>query len=256
MKLPKSLLFTVAVLFASPDPGTSVDAAVADGDARAIAGDAHAASAGRDLPRSFSTAYVRATLASEASDEAMTLWIDGGMGSIILAANTFASNWCPDNNTFAEFSFTLENGKTVSICENADSSDLTYFYGVPGKAPELEYRGPLLGTIDGISGFSHDLAGLGDYGFGEPSVEVDVTQEAVAAAAAARDTKGFFLVTSMGCCGGEETTILFRRGGWEYAVRIGYSRNVNPDVASETGDYSEWTLISLISPEGQNYNIR
>ena len=271
-------------------PGTAdfeaaIDAAVADGDVRAIAGHAHAVLAGRDLPRSFSIAYMLATLAaaasdhgaaklrdrldrrfggdvywqsaaSEASDEAMTLWIDGGMGSTILAANTFASSWCPDNMTFAEFSFTLKNGKTVAICENADSSDLTYFYGVLGKPPELEYRGPLLGTIEGISGYSHDLAGLGDYGFSGPSVDVDVSQEIVAAAAAARDTEGFFLVASMGCCGGEETAILFRRGGWEYAVRIGYSRNVNPDVASEFGDYSEWKLITLISPDGQDLTIR
>ena len=263
----------------------AIDAAAAGGDARAIAGHAHAALAGRDLPRSFSTAYMLATLAaaagdhgaaklrdrldrrfggdvywqsaaSEASDEAMTLWIDGGMGSTILAANTFTSGWCSDNMTFAEFSFTLENGKTVAICENADSPDLTYFYGVLGKPPEMEYRGPLLGTIDGISGYSHDLVGLGDYGFSGPSVDVDVTQEAVAAAAAARDTEGFFLVTSLGCCGGEETAILFRSGGWEYAVRIGYSRNVNPDVASEIGDYSEWKLITLISPDGQNITIR
>lgn len=264
---------------------TAINAAVADGDFRAIAGHARAAAAGRDVPRSFGTAYMLATLAAaagdlgaarlrdrlnrrfggdvhwrsasgEASDEAMAFWIDGGMGAAVVAAATFAGSWCPDGMAFAEFSFTLEKGRTVSVCENAGSSELTYFYGVLGKPPELEYRGPLHGTIEGISGYSHDLFGLGEYGFDGPQVDVDVSQEAVAAAAAAQDTDGFFLVRSVGCCGGEETAILFRREGWEYAVRVGYSRNVNPDVASELGDYSEWKLITLISPDGQDTTIR
>ena len=54
-------------------PGTAsfealIDAAVAEGDVRAIARNAHAASAGRDMPRSFSTAYMLATLAAAAGD--------------------------------------------------------------------------------------------------------------------------------------------------------------------------------------------
>ncbi|MCY3876925.1 MAG: hypothetical protein OXF88_21880 [Rhodobacteraceae bacterium] len=99
-------------------PGTAdfeaaINAAVADGDALAIARHAHAASAGRDMPRSFSTAYMLATLAaaagnhgaaklrdrldqrfggeaywqpvaSEASDEAMAFWIDGRFGATII----------------------------------------------------------------------------------------------------------------------------------------------------------------------------
>ena len=144
----------------------------------------------------------------------------------------------------------------MSICENAGSSDLTYFYGTLGRLSELEYRGPLRGTIEGRSGYSHHLAGLGEFGFVGPEVNVDVSQEAVAAAAAAPDTGGFFLVGSIGRTGGEEKAILFRIGGWEYAVSIGYSRNVNPDVASELGDFSEWKLITLISPDGQNFTIR
>ena len=37
---------------------------------------------------------------------------------------------------------------------------------------------------------------------------------------------------------------------------MGYSRNVIPDVASERGDYSEWKLITLISPGGQDHDMR
>ena len=169
----------------------------------------------------------------------------------------------PGNEVITEYlggggpvTFTLNNGKTVSICKNTDSSELTYFYGALGGPPELEYRGPLLGTIEGISGYSHDLAGLGREGYNGPSVSADVPQEAVAEAAAAQDSRGFFLVRSVGCCGGDETAFLFRRGGWEYAVRIGYSRNVNADIAAELGDYSDWKLITLISPDGQGYTIR
>lgn len=237
------------------------------------------------MPRSFGNAYILATLAAaagdrsaarlrdrldrrfganahwlsasgEASDEAMARWIDGGMGAAVLAAAEFTGSWCPEGRTFGEFSFKLENGKTVSICENAGSSDLTYFYGALGETPELQYHGPLHGTIEGLSGYSHDLAGLGEFGFEGPQVDADVSQEAVAAAAAAQDSKGFFLVGSICVSGGEETAILFRNGGWEYAVSMGYSRNVNPDIASELGDYSEWKLIILVSPDGKDFTIR
>ena len=156
----------------------------------------------------------------------------------------------------ADFSFTLESEKTVAICKNAGSSDLTYFYGTLGKPPGLEFRGPLRGTIEGLSGFSCNLAELGEFGFDEPQVDADVSQEAVAAEAAAQDSEGFFLVRSIGLSGGEETAILFRNGGWENAVSMGSSRNVNPDNASELGDYSEWKLITLISPGGQKFTIR
>ncbi len=165
------------------------------------------------------------------------------------------AGWCPDGDE-ALVSFELENGKTVSICRSADSSELKYFYGTLGKDPELEYRGPLLGTIEGVSGYSHDLAGLGRDEFTGPFVSTDVSPERVAAAAKASDSGGFFHVYSVGCCGGEEESYLFRRGAWEYAVRVGYSRNVNPDIAVELGDYSDWELITMLSPDGEEYIIR
>ena len=74
--------------------------------------------------------------------------------------------------------------------------------------------------------------------------------EAVAAAASGPDSRGFFHVHSVGCCGGEEHAYLFKRGGWEYAVSTGYSRNVNPDIAAELGDYSDWQVITVTSPDG------
>lgn len=176
--------------------------------------------------------------------------------AIMLTLVAAAAGWCLAAHE-AVCSFELENGKTVSICRSADSSELTYFYGTLGEDPELVYRGPLLGTISGISGYTHDLAGLGRYGFDGPFVSVDVSQEAVANAAAARDSGGFFLVRSVGgFAAGEEESYIFKRSGWEYAVRIGYSRNVNPDIAAELGDYSGWELITLISPSGQQFTIR
>ncbi len=56
-------------------------------------------------------------------------------------------------------SFELENGKTVTICQNPESSALTYYYGTLGDPPELEYRVALLGTIPEWS-FSADLPEL------------------------------------------------------------------------------------------------
>ena len=55
-------------------------------------------------------------------------------------------SWCVDGSEQVE-GFRLENGKTVSICKTAGSSDLTYRYGALGEEPELVYSGPLLGTF-------------------------------------------------------------------------------------------------------------
>ena len=154
---------------------TAIYAAVADGDVRAIAGRARAAATGRSVPRSFGSACMLAALTAaagdhgaaglrdrlerrfggdahwrpapgKASDEAMAFWIDGGTGAAVLAVAASVGSWCPDGMTFAELSFTRENGKTASICENAGSSDLTHCCGVLGKPPELECRGPIEGT--------------------------------------------------------------------------------------------------------------
>ena len=107
-------------------PGTAgfeaaINAAVADGDGRAIAGHAHAASVGRDLPRSFGNAYMLATLAAAtgdqsaarlrdrldrrfggdahwqsaagaASEKAIAHWIEGGMGDMVLAPASGGGN--------------------------------------------------------------------------------------------------------------------------------------------------------------------
>ncbi|MDE0347240.1 MAG: hypothetical protein OXI66_15885 [Boseongicola sp.] len=184
------------------------------------------------------------------------------MSAIAIVATALAASWCSGDEASTEHlselgpvAFTLENGKTVSICQNADSSDLTYFYGTLGEPPELAYRAPLLGRVEGLLGYGYDLAQVANAGFGQPTAIADMSLEAVAAAAQARDS-GFILIRSAGCCGGEETAIMFKRGGWEYAVRMGYSRNVNPDIAAELGDYTNWKLITLISPEGQEHTIR
>ena len=157
-----------------------------------------------------------------------------------------AASWCVDGNEEV-VGFGLENGKTVSICNTAGSSDLTYTYGVLGEDPELVYSGPLLGTFEGLSGYSYAIAALADgfdTEFSGPDVSVDASGEAVAAAASRPDSRGFFYVHSLGCCGGEEDAYLFKRGGWEYAVSSGFSHNVNQDMAAEHGT----TLIGRSSP--------
>lgn len=92
--------------------------------------------------------------------------------------------------------------------------------------------------------------------FSGPNVSVSASREDVAAAASGRDSRGFFYVQSLGCCGGEEDVYLFKRGGWEYAVGTGYSRNVNPDIAAELGDYSDWQVITVTAPDRGRFTIR
>ena len=62
-------------------------------------------------------------------------------------------------------------------------------------------------------------------------------------AASGSDSQGFFYVYSLGCCGGEEEAYLFKRGGWEYAVSNGYSRN------------TPWEVINVTSPDGEHFII-
>ena len=161
-------------------------------------------------------------------------------------------SWCVDGSDVV-LGFKLENAKTVSICKPAGSSDLAYTYGVLGEGPELVYSGPLLGTFEGLSGYSYAISALADgfaTEFSGPNVSVDASAEVVAAAASGTDSRGFFYVHSWGCCGGEEEAYLFKRGGWEYAVRSGYSRIANPGIAAELGDYSDWQVITVTSPDG------
>ena len=181
-----------------------------------------------------------------------------------MLATVVATSWCADERTgsalnwdwHVDMSFTLENGKTVSICHDADSNDLTYFYGVLGEAPELEYSGPVRGMIEVYSWFTLGLADLNRLEPAERAAAWDLSPKALADATHARDTKGFFIIKSYGCCGGAEMSVLFRSRGWEYAVRSGYRRNVIPDIATKIGDYLEWKLITLISPDGTDYIIR
>ena len=106
---------------------------------------------------------------------------------------------------------------------------------------------------------SYAIAALADgfdSEFSGPDVSVDASGEALAAAASGPDSRGFFYVHSLGCCGGEEDAYLFKRGGWEYAVGSGFSRNVNQDIAAEHGDYSDWQVITVTSPDGERFTIR
>ena len=169
-----------------------------------------------------------------------------------------ADDWCVDGGE-KMMGFRLENGKTVSICEAAGSSELIYSYGVLGEEPELAYRGPRLGSFEGLSGYNYDIAGLArgfETEFSGPDVSVNASPEAVSAAEGGSDSRGFFYVHSQGCCGGEEEAYLFKHGGWEYAVRSGYSRNHGPDELIERiGHYTPWEVITVISPDGKDIII-
>ncbi len=163
-------------------------------------------------------------------------------------------SWCSSGDE--RIGFRLESGETVAVCENAGSSELTYSFGVPGTEPELEYRGPLLASIEGAGGASSlaELATFVAQGGGEGSAEV--SSRTAADAARAPDSGGFFHVSTVFASGGGEEAYIFRRAGWEYVVRTGYSRNVNPEIVEELGEYSSWDYITVISPDGDRYEIR
>lgn len=169
-------------------------------------------------------------------------------------ASELSDNWCSVGDE--RVGFGLESGKTVSVCENAGSSELTYSFGVLGEEPELEYQGPLLASIEGIGGIRTlaELATVVDGGDGEWSAEVP--PGTLADAAGAPDSGGFVHVSTVFASGGVEETYFFRRAGWEYVVRTGYSRNVNPEIAEELGEYSSWNYITVISPDGEEYEVR
>lgn len=165
-----------------------------------------------------------------------------------------SDSWCSVGNE--RVGFGLESGKTVSVCQDAGSSELTYFFGVLEQEPELEYHGPLLASIEGIGGIRTlaELAAVVDGGAREWSVEVP--SGTVADAAGAPDSGGFVHVSTVFASGGVEEAYFFRRAGWEYVVRTGYSRNVNPEIAEELGEYSSWNYITVISPDGEEYEVR
>ncbi len=110
--------------------------------------------------------------------------------------------WCASEKMTVGFG--LENGKTVSICRSTYSSDQLYFYGVLGEEPEFLYRGPLLQTIDGVSGYSPGHLSLTEHDLpkcietGDPRLSTVVSSDALLAAALAPDSGGFFLAHGSG----------------------------------------------------------
>ena len=127
-------------------------------------------------------------------------------------------SWCPDENQLVNFSLS-ESGKTVSICADDDSSELTYFFGALGEEPELEYSGPLLASIEGVG--IHSLSELATIVNQEDSgVPADISSK-VSEASASPDSGGFVHVSSVYASGGAGEAYIFRRGGWEYSITIG-----------------------------------
>ena len=186
-----------------------------------------------------------------------------------LMATSAMAGWCLEGKTYNDFSFTLSNGKTVSICISTDASDLrflsdlpylqdlTYLYGVLGEPPELEYSGPLLGTVQRLAGYSHSLADVELYRIPNAFIgEVTVTQRELEYASEAWDTEGFYQIDSLGYDDTEESAIIFRRAGWEYAVRSRIKLGADPYGASNSCNYSKSHLITLISPEGNEHLLR
>ena len=115
-------------------------------------------------------------------------------------------SWC-DGSAQVE-GFRLENGKTVSICETAGSSDLTYTYGALGEDPEPVYSGLLLGTYQGLSGYSYATADPTDSfatEFSGPHVSVNASGDAVATAASGPEPGASSALTAGGVAAASST---------------------------------------------------
>lgn len=167
-------------------------------------------------------------------------------------------NWCTAAQTVV-LSFKLQkNGKTASICRDGPKN-LVYYFGVPGREPELKYRGPILGQVsargalwgEGVSSLAELASVLDD----EDSTWFDASSDgdALARAAVASETKGFYTVDAFTGIVGQGVYI-FRRGGWEYAIRYEWTRPIGIEE-DEDEDYGSYE-ITVLSPEGKMFRIR
>ena len=168
------------------------------------------------------------------------------------------TSWCgPTRNV--KVSFRLKrSGKTVSICK--DGETLVYAFGTLGDEPELEYRGPVLGSArfpgiiwsprDGDDG-DHGLARLAGMLKADPDHPQAGAAGRLASAARARESNGFYV---FGLATGivSQLVYVFRTGGWEYAVVTTSGRPIA--LGDEAKEY-ESREITLVSPDGKLHRL-
>ena len=158
--------------------------------------------------------------------------------------------------------FRLENGKSVTIYrENEDT--LVYTFGVPGKKPELEYKGSIIAevsaraalwsdSVGNLKGLMDRLAQV-DSSWTIADDEEGTIKKKIAKIATSRESRGFIYVDAMtGLV--SQSVYIFRTGGWEYIIGATWGRPINVPE-DELEDYNSYSL-TVISPKGKKYQLR
>ena len=223
------------------------------------------------------------TLASGSWEDTVRLWdVETGKNIKTLKGHTgrvLSVFFSPDGSTLASGSwdgtillwdiapaplinFRLENGKSVTIYrENEDT--LVYTFGVPGKKPELKYKGPIIAEVSaratlwvyGMENLTDLLATLAD-GNSLWTIAADedgTIEKKIAKIATSRESRGFIYLDAMtGLV--SESVYIFRTGGWEYIIGATWGRPINVPE-DELEDYNSYSL-TVISPKGKKYQMR
>lgn len=183
--------------------------------------------------------------------------VENNPGSPFELALGRTDSWCTVQQA-AYINFQLQNGKTVSICE--DEGVLTYFFGHLDAEPELRYSGRILArlggpavlpTVDLFNGENVNLADLA--GWTDDPAERELLEEL----AGATGTNGFVAIS--GYTGSFSSSLyVFRNGGWQYEIGGVWGRTFNYPEGTEEYEklatYAEYQL-TLRSPDGQVYRF-
>ena len=158
--------------------------------------------------------------------------------------------------------FRLENGKSVTIYRESEDT-LVYTFGVPGKKPELEYKGPIIAKVsaqgvlwsDGIENLKDLRRTLseGNSSWTMAADEEGTIEKKIAIIATSRESRGFIRVDA-GTGLVSESVYIFRTGGWEYIIGATWGRPINVSE-DELEDYNSYSL-TVISPTGKKYQLR
>ncbi|MCY4438396.1 MAG: hypothetical protein OXE05_13835 [Chloroflexi bacterium] len=172
----------------------------------------------------------------------------------------------PESTIVAEqdvlVSFRLENGKQVTVYRE-DEDTLVYTFGVPGKEPELAYRGPILAEVraaatlwgEGVGSLAELARALAskDSAWTTWRGERSIAAQNIAQAANARESRGFIWASAItGLV--SQSVYIFRTGGWEYTVASTWGRPINVPK-DELACYTSYS-VTVLSPQGKRHSLR
>ena len=215
------------------------------------------------------------TLASGSGDKTIRLW-DAQTGDHLRTLEGHISgvksvSFSPDGQTLASgsedttillwtlvpqkdrvVSFQLENGKQITLYRENEKT-LVYTFGIPGKKPELEYRGPILADISMITSLWGDSEMTSLSNLATWEILPNNQKKIIEKVAKSRESHGFIHIDGLtGLV--SQSVYIFRTGGWEYTVEFTEGRPINvPD--DELENYKS-SGITVRSPDGKLHRLR